>query len=75
MGSDAGGEMAVVLYSFVATCQRHGIDVFVYLRDIFRRLTTQSADRLAELLPDHWQPLSVDGFGKDNRISKHVEGR
>jgi transposase len=58
-GSDAGGATAAVLYSFTSTCQRHGRDPFVYLRDVFRRLPTHPADRLAELLPDRWQPPSV----------------
>ena len=56
-GSDAGGATAAVLYSVISTCQRHRIDPFVYLRDILRRLPTQPAERLAELLPDRWQPL------------------
>jgi transposase len=56
-GSDEGGKTAAVLYSFTSTCQRHGLDPFVYLRDVFRRLPTQPAEQLAELLPDRWRPL------------------
>jgi transposase len=56
-GSDGGGQTAAVLYSFISTCQRHGLDPFVYLRDVFRRLPTQPAEQLAELLPDRWRPL------------------
>jgi transposase len=56
-GSDSGGQTAAVLYSFISTCQRHGLDPFVYLRDVFRRLPTLLAEQLAELLPDRWQPL------------------
>lgn len=56
-GSDNGGKTAAVLYSFTSTCQRHSLDPFVYLRDVFRRLPTQPAEQLAELLPDRWQPL------------------
>jgi hypothetical protein len=55
-GSDNGGKTAAVLYSFTSTCQRHGLDPFVYLRDVFRRLPTQPTEQLAELLPDRWQP-------------------
>lgn len=57
-GSDAGGTTAAVLYSFTSTCQRHRLDPFVYLRDVLRRLPTHPAERLAELLPDRWQPLA-----------------
>jgi hypothetical protein len=59
-GSDDGGETAAILYSFVSTCQRHAINPFVYLRDLLRRLPTHPPDRLAELLPGKWQPLSAE---------------
>lgn len=57
-GSDQGGATAAVLFSFVSTCQRLGLDAFVYLRDVLRRLPEQPADTLDELLPDRWQPLA-----------------
>ena len=34
------------------TCTHHDIDFFAYLRDILRRLPSQPADQLEELLPD-----------------------
>lgn len=55
-GNDAAASNAAVLYSFTSTCQRHGIDPFVYLRDVFRRLPTHPPDQLEELLPDRWRP-------------------
>jgi transposase len=54
-GSDAGGTTAAILYSFISTCQRHGMDPFIYLRDVFHRLPTQPPEQLAELLPDRWR--------------------
>lgn len=53
-GSDTGGKTAAVLFSFTATCKRHGVDPFGYLRDVLTRLPTQPADRLDDLLPDRW---------------------
>jgi hypothetical protein len=53
-GSDKGGQTAAVLFGFAATCKRHGIDPFVYLRDLFTRLPTHPPERLDELLPDRW---------------------
>src|SRR5262245_27044334 len=41
-------------YSYISTCQRPGLDPFVYLRDVFRRLPTQPPEQVAELLPDRW---------------------
>ena len=53
-GSDAGGRTAAVLYSFTSSCQRHKLDSFAYLRDLFTRLPTHPPERLDELLPDRW---------------------
>lgn len=55
VGSDRGGETAAILYSFTATCRRHAIDPFAYLRDVLTRLPTHPLDRLTELLPDRWK--------------------
>jgi len=54
-GSDNGGRTAAVLTSLIAACKRPSIDPFTYLRDIFERISTHPASRLAELLPDQWR--------------------
>ncbi|MBI4025996.1 MAG: transposase, partial [Verrucomicrobia bacterium] len=54
-GSDNGGRTAAIISSFVATCKRLAIDPFVYLRDVFGRISAHPAARLAELLPDQWK--------------------
>jgi transposase len=53
-GSDVGGATAAVLYSLVQTCKHLGIEPWRYLRDVLERMPTQPAERLEELLPDHW---------------------
>ena len=53
-GSDNGGNTAAILNSFIATCKRHHIDPFEYLRDVFARISAQPKNRLEELLPDKW---------------------
>jgi transposase len=60
-GSDQGARTAAVLFSFTATCTRHRIDPFVYLRDVLTRLPETPSEQLAELLPDYWaaQPTSA----------------
>jgi hypothetical protein len=55
-GSEKGGKTMAVLFTLVSSCQRHGHDPFVYLRDVLERLPNHPADRLAELLPDQWTP-------------------
>ena len=37
-GSDNGGHTAAVLYSLIASAKRHGLDPFVYLRDVLGRM-------------------------------------
>jgi len=57
-GSDNGGRTAAILFSLIATCQRHNVDPFAYLRDVLTRIASHPHNRLAELLPDRWKPLA-----------------
>lgn len=57
MGSDNGGSTAAVLFSFIATCERHGINPFDYLRDVLSRIASTPLSRLADLLPGRWRKL------------------
>lgn len=54
-GSDGGGHTAAVLFSLIASCDRHKVNSFAYLRDVLTRLAAHPSHRLAELLPAHWQ--------------------
>jgi hypothetical protein len=54
VGSDRGGRTAATLYSLVASCKRHQVDPFAYLKDVLERLPTHPATALSELLPDAW---------------------
>jgi len=56
-GSDNGGRTAAVLFSLIATCQRHAVEPFAYLRDVLTRIAAHPHHRLSELLPDRWQPM------------------
>jgi hypothetical protein len=53
-GYENGGKTMAVLFSVVSSCERHGHDPFVYLRDVLERLPTLPKERVAELLPDRW---------------------
>jgi hypothetical protein len=43
-----------VLFSLIATCQRHNVEPFAYLRDVLTRIAAHQHNRLAELLPGRW---------------------
>jgi transposase len=55
-GSENGGKTMAVLFTLVSSCQRHGHDPFVYLRDVLTRLPDHPKEKLADLLPDRWTP-------------------
>ena len=57
-GSDRGGRTAAVLFSFIATCQRHRVEPLAYLRDVLTRIAAHRHNRLAELMPNRWRPSS-----------------
>ena len=61
-GSDHGGNTAAVLFSLIATCQRHRVDPFAYLRDVLTRIAATPVSQLDPFLPDRWrarQPATI----------------
>jgi len=58
-GSDEGGRTAAVLRSFVASCQRAGVDPYAWFKDVLSRIGAHSITRLAELLPHNWALAQV----------------
>ena len=53
-GNQAAGETAAKLFTLTKSCNRHWIDPFAYLEDVYARLPTTPPDELPALLPDHW---------------------
>lgn len=53
-GSDKGGQTAAILTSFIASCKRHGIDPFAYLRDVLTRIAATPLSQLDQFLPHRW---------------------
>lgn len=53
-GSLRAGQRAANVMSLVQSVKLNGHDPYRYLKDVFRRLPTQPASRLAELLPQSW---------------------
>ena len=54
-GSDNGGRTAATLVSICASCKRHGVNPWAYMRDVLVRVSTEPASRVRELLPDRWK--------------------
>lgn len=53
-GSDNGGRTAAILFSLIATCQRHKVDPFAYLRDTLTRIAATPMSQLDQFMPDRW---------------------
>jgi transposase len=54
-GNDAAGERFAVLYSLIATCDKHGVNPLDYFSDVLIRIQDHPKARLAELLPHRWK--------------------
>jgi hypothetical protein len=53
-GSLRAGQRAAAIMSLIQLAKLNGHDPYAYLRDVFTRLPTQPASRVAELLPHLW---------------------
>jgi hypothetical protein len=54
-GSDQGGNTAAILFSLIATGQRHPVDPFAYLRDVLARIAATPIRQVDQFLPDRWE--------------------
>lgn len=50
-GSDSGGETAASIYTITETAKLNGINPWVYLREVLKRIQDHNAKKVAELLP------------------------
>ena len=53
--AEAGDDLAV-LYTLVASCEKHAVNPLAYLTDVLTRVHRHPAARIRELLPDRWKP-------------------
>jgi len=54
VGNPGAGETAAKLFTLTKSCNRHRIDPFAYLQDVYTRLPMMSEAELPLLLPDNW---------------------
>jgi len=66
IGHPDAGQRSAIIYSLVVSCQRHGHDPLVYLRDVLTRLPQRRADaHISDLLPANWKtPVEVELDGE-----------
>lgn len=62
-GSHRGGELAAIIYSFMATCKLQKIDPAKWLDEVLRRLPDHPEEKLIELLPQFYKPLALKNTG------------
>lgn len=56
-GSHEAAQRSAMLYSLLGTCKLHGINPFIWLRDVFQRIANHPINKIEELLPQNWKPL------------------
>jgi transposase len=58
VGSERGGRAAALFMGLIHSCKNIEINPWDYFDDMLRRIMSQPLNRLRELLPDLWKPLT-----------------
>jgi len=59
-GSHKAAQNAAIIYSFIGSCQKVGIEPRAWLTDVIDRISDTSIHNLDQLLPNNWEPQSED---------------
>ena len=62
VGSPESGVRFARLMSVFANIRNHHLDPIEYLCDVFRRIGTIAKEKLVDLLPHRWQPVTVPAW-------------
>jgi transposase len=54
-GNDAAGQATAVIYSLIASAERHGIDPLRYLTSVLAKIAATPLSELEQFLPDVWK--------------------
>jgi transposase len=57
-GSHEAAKRSAMLYSLMGTCKMHGINPFIWLRDVLKRIAAHPINKIEELLPHNWKPIT-----------------
>jgi transposase len=55
-GSHEAAQRSAMLYSLVGTCKLHGINPFIWLRNVMQRIHNYPINKIEDLLPQNWNP-------------------
>jgi transposase len=58
-GSHEAAQRSAMLYSLLGTCKAHEINPLIWFKDVLQRLPTHTINKINELLPQNWKPLSA----------------
>lgn len=56
-GSAEAAQRTAMLYSLLGCCKLHGVDPYLWLKDVLTRLPMHPINQINDLLPHHWKPL------------------
>ena len=54
-GSHEGAQRAAMIYSFIGSCEKCGINPSDWLKDVIKRIPAHPVNQLQELLPNYWE--------------------
>ena len=54
-GNNAAGQATAVLFTLIASAQRHGLDPQRYLTSVFAKIASTHLSELEQFLPDVWK--------------------
>jgi len=57
-GSHEAAKRSAMLYSLMGTCKLHEINPFIWLRDVLQRIATHPINKIEDLLPHNWHPIT-----------------
>jgi transposase len=57
-GSHEAAQRSAMLYSLLGTCRLHNVNPFTWLKNILQHISSHPINKIADLLPHHWQLIS-----------------
>jgi len=62
-GNDQAGQTAAILYSLIASAERHGLDPQAYLTSVLANIAQTPVTQLDQFLPDVWKRDQAEPSG------------